>query len=95
LCRVAAFVYPNRLTVTRSLIGCARMYASSPTLSTAWRTLLARLTTALLDAHRDPALAPILEALLLTRFVPPSFDRLAVFLERQHEAEAAGYPRLA
>ena len=286
MCRVAAFVYPNRLTVTRSLIGCARMYASSPTLSTAWRTLLAwvsktsgvdldiiehaypasldelweredmgcvfmcgypwavrtdrprllafpvpsppryggrpiyfsdfvvranscfttledtfgsrlaysiesshsgynaarhhllayrtaerptlyadtvgplvsqrrvldavidgrgdvapldsylldlwkrhipevtaavrviataaaapipplvaspaidestckRLTGALLDAHRDPALAPILEALLLTRFVAPSSDRLEVFLERQHEAEAAGYPRLA
>ena len=53
-----------------------------------------RLTGALLDAHRDPALAPLLETLLLTRFVAPSSDHLDVFLERQHEAEAAGYPRL-
>jgi hypothetical protein len=72
------------------------MYASSLTLSTTWRNLLAWVSTGvLLDAHRDPALAPILEALLLSRFVAPSSDRLDVFLERQHEAEAAGYPRLA
>jgi len=32
---------------------------------------------------------------LLPRFVAPSSDRLEVFLERRHEAEAARYPRLA
>jgi hypothetical protein len=40
-------VYPSRhLTVTRSLIGCARMYASSASLSAAWGTLLARVSAA-------------------------------------------------
>src|ERR1700682_4097616 len=40
-------VYPSRhLTVTRSLIGCARMYASSPSLRAAWATLLASVSAA-------------------------------------------------
>jgi hypothetical protein len=123
--------------VTRSLLGCARVYASSSTLSTARRTLLAWVSKASgveLDIieHAYPASLdelweredmgcvfmcgypwavrtdrPRLLAfpvpsppryggrLLLSRFVAPSFDRLEVFLERQHEAEAAGYPRLA
>ena len=36
-----------------------------------------------------------LEALLQSRFVSPWSGRLEIFLERQHEAEAARYPRLA
>ena len=36
------------------------------------------------------------KALLLSRFVSPSSGRFEIiFLERQHEAEAAGYPQLA
>ena len=35
------------------------------------------------------------EALPLSRFVSPSSGRLEIFVERQHEAEAAGYPQLA
>ena len=31
MCKAPAFVYPNRLIVTRSRVGCARMYASNPT----------------------------------------------------------------
>jgi ABC-type phosphate/phosphonate transport system substrate-binding protein len=54
-----------------------------------------RLTAALLDAHRDLALAPTLDALLLTRFVDATPARFEVFLERQHAAQSAGYPQLA
>jgi ABC-type phosphate/phosphonate transport system substrate-binding protein len=54
-----------------------------------------QLTAALLDAHRDPALAPTLEALLLTRFVEVTPARFEVFLERQRAAVSAGYPLLA
>jgi ABC-type phosphate/phosphonate transport system substrate-binding protein len=55
----------------------------------------ARLTAALLDAHRDPALVSTLESLLLTRFVDAAPARFEVFLERQRAAESAGYPVLA
>ena len=72
MCKAPAFVYPSRLTVTRSRVGCTRMYASNPTLSTASRTLLARVS-------KTSGVALDIE----------------IFLERQHEAEAAGYPRLA
>ena len=44
MCSPAAFVYPSRLIVTPSLIGCARMYGSSPSLSAAWGALLARVS---------------------------------------------------
>ena len=71
MCKAPAFVYPSRLTVTRSLIGFARMYASTPTLSSAWRILLARVSK--------------------TSGVELDIE---IFLERQHEAEAARYPRL-
>jgi ABC-type phosphate/phosphonate transport system substrate-binding protein len=54
-----------------------------------------RLTAALLDAHRDPALAPTLEALLLTRFVAATPARFEVFLEWERVAVSAGYPVLA
>ncbi|TMQ28404.1 MAG: ABC transporter substrate-binding protein [Candidatus Rokuibacteriota bacterium] len=55
----------------------------------------ARLTEALLAAHAAPELAPTLDELLIARFVradPAAFD---VMLDRQHLAEAAGYPRLS
>ncbi len=54
-----------------------------------------RLTDALLAAHTAPELASTLDELLIARFVgadPAAFD---VMLERQHQAESAGYPRLA
>lgn len=54
-----------------------------------------RLTAALLEAHRPPALSATLEALLLARFAvvrPADFE---VFLERERAAVAAGYPALA
>jgi ABC-type phosphate/phosphonate transport system substrate-binding protein len=54
-----------------------------------------RLTAALLEAHRDPALASCLETLLLARFVEAAPARFEVFLDRQRAAEAAGYPALA
>ncbi len=54
-----------------------------------------RLTEALLHAHRDPALALTLEALLLTRFVAATPARFEVFLEWQRAAVSAGYPVLA
>jgi ABC-type phosphate/phosphonate transport system substrate-binding protein len=54
-----------------------------------------RLTAALLDAHRDPALASSLETLLLERFVDAAPARFEVFLERHRAAESAGYPVLA
>ena len=72
------------------------MDVSSPTLSTAWRDLLARLskTSGVALDIIDPASLDE-EALLLSRLVSLSSDRVETFLERQHEAEAAGYPRLA
>ena len=54
-----------------------------------------RLTDALLAAHRTPELAGTLDELLIARFTaadPKSFD---VMLDRQRQAEAAGYARLA
>ena len=54
-----------------------------------------RLTAALLDAHRDPALARTFEALLLTRFVTATPERFEVLLEWQRAAASAGYPELA
>jgi ABC-type phosphate/phosphonate transport system substrate-binding protein len=54
-----------------------------------------KMTAALLAAHAAPELAATLDELLIARFVladPGAFD---VMLERQHQAEAAGYPRLA
>ena len=96
MCKAPAFVYPSRLTVTRSRVGCTRMYASNPTLSTASRTLLARVSKSgvALDIieHAYPS---SLEAFFQSRFVFPSSGRLEIFLERPLEAEAAGYPRLA
>jgi len=57
--------------------------------------MCARLTAALLDAHRDPALVSTLESLRLTRFVEATPSRFEVFLERQRAAESAGYTVLA
>ena len=67
------------------------MYASSSTLSTAWRTLLTRMsrTSGVALDIIDPASLDD-EALLLSRSVSPSSARVETFLERQHKAEAAG-----
>jgi ABC-type phosphate/phosphonate transport system substrate-binding protein len=54
-----------------------------------------RLTDALLAAHDAPELSETFAALLLSRFVRVRAVDLEVFLERQREAEARGYPRLA
>ena len=55
----------------------------------------ARLTQALLDAHRTPSLQPVMDDLLLRRFERVSDADFAVLVEQQHAAEAAGYPKLA
>jgi ABC-type phosphate/phosphonate transport system substrate-binding protein len=54
-----------------------------------------RLSRALLDAHRTPSLAPVLEDLLLRRFERVRDEDYAVLLAQEQAAEAAGYPRLA
>jgi ABC-type phosphate/phosphonate transport system substrate-binding protein len=54
-----------------------------------------RLTRVLLDAHRTPALTPVLDELLLRRFARVRDQDYGVLLEQQRAAEAAGYPRLA
>jgi ABC-type phosphate/phosphonate transport system substrate-binding protein len=55
----------------------------------------ARLTEALLAAHTAAELAPTLDALLIARFVRADATAFEIMLDRQREAEAAGYPRLA
>ena len=54
-----------------------------------------RLTEALLAVHLAPELKPTLEDLLIARFVPADGAAFDVMLERQRQAEAAGYTRLA
>src|SRR5437016_5685376 len=54
-----------------------------------------RLTEALLAAHAAPELKPTLEELLIARFVPADGAAFDVMLDRQRQAEAAGYTRLA
>jgi ABC-type phosphate/phosphonate transport system substrate-binding protein len=54
-----------------------------------------RLTDALLAAHTVPELKPTLDELLIARFVPADGAAFDVMLERERQAEAAGYPRLA
>ena len=53
-----------------------------------------RLTEALLAAHRAPELASTLDELLIARFTDADPDAFDVMLERQRQAEAAGYTRL-
>ena len=65
---------------------------ASPAVDAAAR---ARLTEALLVAHTAPELGPTLDELLVSRFVPADPGAFEVMLERQRQAEAAGYPRLA
>ena len=55
----------------------------------------ARLVEALLAAHAAPELAATLDELLIARFVPADAEAFDVMLERQRQAEAAGYARLA
>ncbi len=65
---------------------------ASPAVDAATRR---RLTEALLAAHAAPELASTLDELLIARFTtadPQAFD---VMVERQRQAEAAGYARLA
>jgi ABC-type phosphate/phosphonate transport system substrate-binding protein len=54
-----------------------------------------QLTEALLAAHTAPELVATLDELLIARFVPADPGAFDVMLERQRQAEAAGYPRLA
>jgi ABC-type phosphate/phosphonate transport system substrate-binding protein len=54
-----------------------------------------RLTAALTTAHEAPEIRATLDDLLLTRFVPVAAADFQIFLDRQHAAEAAGYPKLA
>jgi ABC-type phosphate/phosphonate transport system substrate-binding protein len=58
-------------------------------------TTRARLSEALLAAHRAPELASTLDELLIARFTTPDPHAFDVMLERQREAEAAGYARVA
>jgi ABC-type phosphate/phosphonate transport system substrate-binding protein len=54
-----------------------------------------RMTEALLAAHTAPELKPTLDELLIARFVPADAASFDVMLDRQRQAEAAGYSRLA
>jgi ABC-type phosphate/phosphonate transport system substrate-binding protein len=54
-----------------------------------------RLTAALVSAHEALEIRATLDDLLLSRFVPVGASDFQVFLDRQHAAEAAGYPKLA
>jgi ABC-type phosphate/phosphonate transport system substrate-binding protein len=54
-----------------------------------------RLVEALLAAHTAPELTATLDELLIARFVPADPEAFDVMLERQRQAEAAGYARLA
>ncbi len=54
-----------------------------------------RVTEALLAVHTAPELAPTLDELLIARFVPADPAAFDVMLDRQRQAEAAGYSRLA
>jgi len=54
-----------------------------------------RLVEALLTAHTAPELTATLDELLIARFVPADGEAFDVMLERQRQAEAAGYARLA
>jgi ABC-type phosphate/phosphonate transport system substrate-binding protein len=55
----------------------------------------ARIRETLLQAHTDPAMASTLDDLLLTRFAPVDSKDFDLFLTWQHDAERAGYPKLA
>src|SRR6266850_1207527 len=59
------------------------------------RSTRRRLTEALLAAHSAPELKSTLDELLIARFVPADATAFDVMLERQRQAEAAGYSRLA
>jgi len=54
-----------------------------------------RLMAALLSVHEVPEMRETLDALLLARFVRVDAADFQVFLDREHAAEAAGYPKLA
>ncbi len=53
-----------------------------------------RVTAALLDAHEASELKTVMEDLLLRRFAPVADAAFQLFLDWQHAAEAAGYPKL-
>jgi ABC-type phosphate/phosphonate transport system substrate-binding protein len=55
----------------------------------------ARLTAALVEAHRAPEMALTLRALLVIRFEPVTADAFDTLLERHRAAGDAGYPVLA
>ncbi|MGH7318955.1 MAG: phosphate/phosphite/phosphonate ABC transporter substrate-binding protein, partial [Candidatus Rokuibacteriota bacterium] len=65
---------------------------ASPAMDSAER---GRLTAALLEAHRAPELAPVMEDLLLRRFARVDDRDFDVLVAQQRAAETAGYPKLA
>ena len=65
---------------------------ASPGVSTA---TCERVTAALVTAHEAPEIRALLDDLLLSRFVRVAPEDFQIFLDRQHAAEAAGYPKLA
>ena len=54
-----------------------------------------QLTAALVGAHEASQIRPVLDELLLSRFVPVTPEDFQVFLHREQAAAAAGYPKLA
>lgn len=53
-----------------------------------------RLTAALVGVHEAPEMKPVMEDLLLLRFDRVEDRAYQLFLDWQHAAEAAGYPKL-
>lgn len=67
-------------------------FVASPTIDLDAR---ARLTDALVTAHQAADIEPVLDDLLLARFERVADRDFEFFLDWQHQAEAAGYPKLA
>jgi ABC-type phosphate/phosphonate transport system substrate-binding protein len=78
--------------VATTLAAPSAPLVASPGVDAATRT---RLTQALLAAHAAPELATTLDELLIARFVPADPTAFDVMLDRQRQAEAAGYARLS
>ena len=78
--------------VATTLAAPSAPLVASPGVDAVTRT---RLTEALLAAHTASELASTLDELLIARFVPADPTAFDVMLDRQRQAEAAGYARLA
>lgn len=83
----------GRVRVVESTIAApSAPLVASPLIDAATRE---RLASALLSAHAAPEIRATLDDLLLERFVAVRPDDFQVFLDRDHAAAAAGYPKLA